>query len=134
MPFVSYEEDEFVGRYGVVQKEMPVNEGEVKVKSVVRIDSCYKDGEIITYAMTDAETGAKFTVPKTVSEQCVFVAPFFDEHYEDITPEGVHFFAQRYWIEIVSSKLSRSMFADWSFKRAVRKLENKTLKLYSKNR
>lgn len=132
MPFVSFAEDEFVGKYGVVKKEMPANEGTVKIKSVIHIDSCYKDGDIITYAMTDAETGDKFTVPKAVSEQCVFVAPFLDEHYEDITPEGVHFFAKRYYIEILTSQFSRSIFADWSFKRAVKKLENKTLKLYSK--
>ena len=140
MGFISNDEitDKCIGHYGILFKATPVTEGTLTKGSVIFVKKANGDEHYgSTYSIIEFETGKELEIYKTIFEENVIMSVFLDENINNITKEGVMYYAKKAQIYHNTSVIQFRFNGGLSFwdkmwiKIDEKNLRKKTLKKYS---
>lgn len=98
MGFISNDEikDKCIGHYGILFKATPVTEGTLTKGSVIFVKEAISDEHYgSTYSIIEFETGKELEIYKTIFEDNAIMSDFLDENINNITKEGVLYYAKK---------------------------------------
>lgn len=136
MGFISNAEikDRCIGHYGILFKATPVDEGTLTKGSVIFVNDLYDEN---IYSVKEFETGKEFEIYKNIFEANAIMSDFLDENIDNITKEGVLYYAKKAQINQNATVILLQVYGGLSFwdkmwnKIDEKNLRKKTLKKYS---